>query len=143
MRILIIDDDSSQLALLAQILRADAHEVLTAESASTALLATHGAAPELLFLDLYLSGPDGLELRDRMQAMGAIGNVPFVIMSSSDLPCDQKRSLEAGAEAYLVKPLDAERVRGLAREIETARANMRPDPPGKTETARRPGIGAR
>jgi len=117
MRILIIDDDETQLEFIASILRADDHEVQTATSAPQALMATHQGVPDLLIVDLYLNGPDGLELRERMRAMGAIGEIPFAVISGSDSPADQQRALEAGAEAYLVKPLCAVRIRDLLAEI--------------------------
>lgn len=106
MRILVIDDDVTQVEFLAHFLRKEGHEVLTATSPALALIATHKASPDAVVADLYLGGPDGVDLCERMRAMGAIGDVPFVIISGSDSAADERRARQAGALAYLVKPLE-------------------------------------
>ena len=119
MRILVIDHDSTQIDLLTQVLRGEGHEVLAATSAPLALIATHQGMPDAVFTDLYLSGPDGLDLCDRMRAMGAIGDVPIIVISSSDSEIDQQRARKAGALAFLVKPIDANDVRAVVQGLVT------------------------
>jgi len=117
MRILVIDDDATQVEFLAHILRKEGHEVLTATSVALALIATHEESPDAVVADLYLGGPDGVDLCQRMRAMGAIGDVPFVIISGSDSPADQQRARSAGAEAYLIKPLEPQAVRAVIQGL--------------------------
>jgi DNA-binding response OmpR family regulator len=104
-KILVIDDDRTQVELLAAILRANGHKVETASSAAAALLSTHRDPPDAVIVDLYLTGPDGLDLCERMRTMGAIDDTPFVVISASGCEADRKRAADAGAFDYLVKPL--------------------------------------
>lgn len=104
-KILVIDDDMTQVELVAAILRSHGHKVQTASSAAAALLSTHRDPPDVVIVDLYLTGPDGLDLCERMRTMGAIDDTPFVVISASSCAADRKRAAEAGAFDYLVKPI--------------------------------------
>jgi CheY-like chemotaxis protein len=64
--------------------------------------------PQLIILDLNLPCHDGIEILQRVRAMGELNHVPVVILTSSDSPRDRKIATELGATRYLRKPSSLE-----------------------------------
>lgn len=62
--------------------------------------------PRLMLLDLHMPKVDGLEVLAQIKADPRTRSTPVVIMSSSDQDSDMKRSYEAHANSYIVKPID-------------------------------------
>lgn len=79
------------------------HQMRTAEAA---LEAVRDSLPELIILDLYLPGLDGVELINRLKMDESTANVPIMVFSvDSDLNI-VSRAHDAGADDYLVTPYD-------------------------------------
>lgn len=100
-RLLIVDDDEGLLILMAEALRAEGHEVLTAASGREALAELARATPDLLLLDLKLRDLDAPALLARMQD-GAT-RVPFIVVTGQG---DEKVAVEImkqGALDYVMK----------------------------------------
>lgn len=73
------------------------------------------ALPDLAIIDLRLrEGMDGLEIVRRLRQNIATGNIPVIALTALAMPGDRERSLEAGANVYLSKPV---RLRHLVQEI--------------------------
>lgn len=103
-RILLVDDDATVNALLADVLRGANCEVTTAENVDEALAAVATSRPDLAVLDIRMqAGTSGLDLgpvlRDEF-------GVPFVFLSLLDDEATVRQATAMGAIAYLVKPLD-------------------------------------
>ncbi|MDA1192454.1 MAG: response regulator [Candidatus Poribacteria bacterium] len=60
----------------------------------------------MILLDLKLPKLDGVDLLKRIRARESMRHVPVVMLSSSDLPSDIRRCYEAGANGYVVKPVN-------------------------------------
>ena len=65
-----------------------------------------GPLPRLLLLDLKMPGLGGLEVLGMLRSNRRCRHLPVVVFTSSALPQDIQRSYEAGANAYVVKPLE-------------------------------------
>ncbi len=81
--------------------------VATDGRAALALLrsgATAEAGYGLILLDLNLPGVSGIELLEYARSQPSLRAIPVVVMTSSDHPRDRQRALEAGADAYHLKP---------------------------------------
>jgi CheY-like chemotaxis protein len=74
--------------------------------------------PALVLLDLKMPRSTGLEVLRWIRAQPALGSVPVVVLSGSELQEDIKQATVAGANGYFVKPLGFEALVQLAREIE-------------------------
>lgn len=61
--------------------------------------------PKLILLDINLPDYNGLDLLAKIRANKATRYIPVVMLSSSENPIDIKKSLDSGANAYLVKPM--------------------------------------
>ena len=107
-RILVVDDDPALLRAYARILEKAGHEVVQAAGGEEALRACEREEPALVLLDANLPDVDGLEVCRRIKQDCGLES-PFVIMISGlkTGPEDQARSLEAGADGYLTKPVEA------------------------------------
>jgi DNA-binding response OmpR family regulator len=108
--LLIIDDDASQSAALAALLRREGHQVTQAASAGEALrhLRQDVCAPDLVLLDLGLPRVDGLDLLDALTDEPQFAGLRVAVYSGRDEPESRERSRRLGACDYIVKGTDWE-----------------------------------
>jgi signal transduction histidine kinase len=128
-RILVVDDDEGLLILMAEVLRAEGHEVATAGSGQAALRWLAAETPDLMLLDLKLRDIDGPALLEKLQRTES--HTPFLVVTGQG---DEKAAVEVmkrGALDYVMKdtalldllPTIVQRtLAGLARERELAAA---------------------
>lgn len=114
-RILVVEDDPALLRGLADNLRAESYDVLTAADGELACRLIRQERPDLIVLDLTLPGLDGLEVCRRARHEGV--RSPIVMLTSRNEEGDRVRGLELGADDYISKPFSLSellaRVRGI------------------------------
>jgi CheY-like chemotaxis protein/two-component sensor histidine kinase len=104
-RVLVVDDNRDAAELLAEALAMEGHQVRVAFDGPGALdVATH-FRPELAFLDIGLPLMDGYDLARRMRAL-PLEPLTLVAITGYGQPSDRTRSMEAGFDEHLVKPLE-------------------------------------
>jgi CheY-like chemotaxis protein len=105
-RILIVDDNVTNLKLVAYLMKSKGYDVGTAVDAESALaeIATH--RPRLILMDLQLPGTDGLELTRRLKADPATRDILVIAVTAYAMKGDQDRALAAGCDDYVTKPID-------------------------------------
>lgn len=122
-RILLVEDDASLRDALTMALRSHGHDVEAVHSGERCLtVLTDGGAgprPDLVVLDVMLPGIDGVETARRIRMRSAI---PILMLTARDSDLDIVVGLDAGADDYVVKPvqprvLDA-RIRALLRRVD-------------------------
>jgi DNA-binding response OmpR family regulator len=101
-KILIVEDEPASLKLMGAILRGAGYQVVTAQDAIGAVSTAKRERPDLMVLDVNLPGGDALVVIKRLSTMGAM--TPLVVVSASE--ANRQRAVEAGADAFLLKPLD-------------------------------------
>jgi DNA-binding response OmpR family regulator len=127
--ILLVEDDSRLAELTATYLGQHSLRVVVEARGDRALERFQQEQPRLVLLDLLLPGRDGLTIcRDIRRSSG----VPILILTARDTDLDHVIGLEAGADDYVMKPVDPmvllARVRALLRRTERDTANeRRPD----------------
>jgi CheY-like chemotaxis protein len=109
-RILIVDDNPTNLKLVAYLVRANGYEVETAGDAEQAVAAIRANRPALILMDLQLPGVDGLELTRRLKADPDTKDIKIVAVTAYAMKGDQEKAIAAGCDAYVTKPIDT---RGL------------------------------
>ncbi|MBL9015186.1 MAG: response regulator [Myxococcales bacterium] len=114
-RILIVDDNATNLKLVAYLMSANGYEVTTAQDAETALAAIAKSPPRLILMDLQLPGIDGLELTRKLKADPATKDILVVAVTAYAMKGDEAKARAAGCDGYITKPIDT---RELPREIE-------------------------
>jgi two-component system copper resistance phosphate regulon response regulator CusR len=116
-RILVIEDEPPIADFLVRGLREEGFTVEHAADGEAGWHALQGGPWDLVLLDWWLPGPDGLTLLRRFRAAGH--DAPVLFLTARDAVSDRVRGLDAGADDYLCKPFAFDellaRVRALAR----------------------------
>lgn len=106
-RLLVIDDEPTYLRTLGTLLsRADSRvEVTLAQTALDGLLKVGLQRPEVVLLDSYMPGIDGLEVCRRLKESPETAHIAVLAMSGRHSAELEKRFLDAGAVSFLCKPI--------------------------------------
>jgi FixJ family two-component response regulator len=113
----IVDDDALIPRALVRLLSTAGWHAVTFPSAEAFLQTGMQASPVCLVLDVWLPGMTGVELLEHLAAMGS--TLPAVIITGRDDLQMRMRAMQAGAIAYILKPLDGqELLRALQEALE-------------------------
>ena len=104
--VLVVDDNPTNLKLIAYLLQAKGYEVRTATDAESALDQVHEAPPSLILMDLQLPGMDGLELTRRLKSDPQTREIIVIAVTAYAMKGDEERALAAGCDGYIPKPVD-------------------------------------
>jgi putative two-component system response regulator len=104
--ILVVDDDPTSRRSLARILTAHAYKVSEAESGKAALNALGRESFDVVVLDLMMPGMSGIEVCQIIRKNPQFGRVPVVLVTAHDEREFKIQGKQAGAEDFLVKPVD-------------------------------------
>jgi DNA-binding response OmpR family regulator len=102
MKILVIDDDPAITELLKILLVPATSDVLTANSGEEGVELVKNESPEVVILDLMMPGMDGWQVCKHIREFS---DVPIIILSALDNPGMVARTLDSGADDYLIKPV--------------------------------------
>jgi putative two-component system response regulator len=119
-RILIVDDEPANLALLRQVLaRTGYHNLLTLSDFRRAIAVVREWDPDLVLLDLHLPNSEGIALLDNIRHELNLPELPIIVITADASNGARMAALEAGATDFLLKPIDTFevtlRVRNLLR----------------------------
>ena len=120
-KILIVEDNELNLRLFSDLLEAHGAEVRTVRDARDALAAMRDFLPQLVIMDIQLPHISGVELIKAMKADPALDAIPVMAVTAYAGKGDEARVREAGANAYVSKPISVSRfvaaVEGLAGSL--------------------------
>ena len=105
-RVLIVDDNPTNLKLVTFLVKASGYDVDTAQDADSAIAAIQANRPKLILMDLQLPGVDGLELTRRLKADPATRAIKIIAVTAYAMKGDQEKATEAGCDDYVTKPVD-------------------------------------
>src|SRR5215471_5980664 len=118
-RILIVDDNPTNVKVLQTRLVADGYEIVTASDGEEALAVAREQVPDLILLDVMMPKLDGFEVCRRLRADAKFPFTPIILVTAMSDPKNVIEGLEAGGDEYLTKPVDhaalAARVRSMLR----------------------------
>lgn len=117
--VLIVEDDEQDRLLVRSVLTEMGFEVKEAVDgvAAKALVESGDEDFSLVVLDLFMPGLDGKELLRNLRQSLSTQSLPVIVLTSSANPRDELELLEAGADDYLVKPVDGERLEARVRAV--------------------------
>ena len=118
-RILIVDDNLTNVKVLQTRLAAEGYEIATAADGEEGLAVARQQTPDLILLDVMMPKLDGFEVCRRLRADAAFPFTPIIMVTAMADSKDVIAGLEAGGDEYLTKPVDhaalAARVRSMLR----------------------------
>jgi DNA-binding response OmpR family regulator len=109
-RILLVDDDPTNLQILHQVLGGRGYKLIIAKSGEDALKMAERMKPHLVLLDIMMPGIDGYETCKRLKENPETSNAAIIFLSAMDNPEDKKKGLEMGAIDFIQKPFQSDHV---------------------------------
>lgn len=107
-RILVVEDNETNLYLIRFILEKSGYEVIEAREGTVGVELAIKEKPDLIIMDIQLPDIDGLEATKRIRASEADGDIPIIALTSFAMAGDRERALAAGCTGYIEKPINPE-----------------------------------
>ena len=104
-RVLVIEDNSSNMTLATFLLESVGHTVLSATDAEAGLALARAEQPELILMDIQLPDMDGLEATSMLKADDATRAIPVIALTALAMKGDEERIRAAGCDGYIAKPI--------------------------------------
>jgi len=104
-RILYVEDDMNNMNLVRKMLRVMGHDLLEAVDGRSGLAVAEREHPDLIFMDVNLPDIAGWEVTERLKRHPALKGIPIVALTADGSEAVQRRCLDAGCDAFMVKPI--------------------------------------
>jgi DNA-binding response OmpR family regulator len=132
-KILIIEDDSDVRLGYHVRLKANDYDTFFAVDAIGSLREARTHKPDLIILDLGLPGGDGFVVMERLKTNPQLAVIPIIVVSGRGGLANKTRAVEAGAKAFLEKPVDNDDLLAAIRKVlggplQLEKAEFLPDP---------------
>ncbi|SRR6266508_3892533 len=106
MRVLVVEDCHDTRTILCAMLRVWRHEVAEAANGPAALASAASFRPDVVLLDIGMSGMDGYEVARQLRALPGLEKTLLVAMTGFGQPEDVQACLQAGCDMHVLKPCD-------------------------------------
>jgi two-component system cell cycle response regulator DivK len=116
-KIVVIEDNPTNMKLSTFLLRGAGHEVLQAVDAESGLTLILAEMPELVLMDIQLPGMDGLAAMRRLKADPALTHIKVIALTANAMKDDKETLLKAGFDGYLPKPFHHMEFLGIVRRM--------------------------
>ena len=110
---LVVDDTTANRHILASLLESAGVRVVTAADGLEAIERARATRPHIIFMDLKMTGLDGIEATRRLTRDPGTSSIPIVAVTASALGNSRQRSRDAGCVDYLAKPVRAQQLFGM------------------------------
>jgi CheY-like chemotaxis protein len=133
--LLIADDVTANRTMLAELMQSLGFEVAQVADGQALLAAAQAHPPDLVVTDIVMPGLGGLEAIARLRRLPALAGVPVLAVSANASGHDEERSLAAGADAFLAKPIALDRLLSRVGELLDVTWIQAPRPPADRSDA--------
>lgn len=106
--VLYVEDDPESRLLIRRVLQAEGYAVIEAKDAADGLASATEQRPDLILIDINLPEVDGLTLARQIKAVPDLASTPVVALTANVMRGDRERSLGAGCDGYIQKPIDVD-----------------------------------
>jgi two-component system cell cycle response regulator DivK len=104
-RVLIVEDNPTNMTLAVFLLQSVGHTVLSATDAEAGLTLARDEQPNLILMDIQLPGMDGLEATVLLKRDDATRAIPVIALTALAMKGDEERIRAAGCDGYIAKPM--------------------------------------
>ena len=104
-RVLVIEDNVSNMKLAKFLLESAGHTVLAATDAEAGLATARAERPDLVLMDIQLPGMDGLQATALLKADAETRSIPVIALTALAMKGDAERIRSAGCDGYIGKPM--------------------------------------
>jgi len=115
-KILVVEDDDDLRLGYHVLLKANHYDTSFAADAISCMAEARKNPPDLVILDLGLPAGDGFVVMERFKAVPSLAGIPVVVVSGHDLHPNQERAIQAGAKAFLQKPVNSAELLAVIRK---------------------------
>jgi CheY-like chemotaxis protein len=110
--ILVVDDNSTNLKLVSDVLGFEGYRILQADDAESAQEIIRKTPPDLILMDIALPGMDGLTLTRLLKADETTRHVIVIALTAFAMKGDEAKARLAGCDGYITKPIDTRTLPG-------------------------------
>jgi len=108
--ILYVEDNKDNRTLVRRVLMAEGYNILEAVDATEALRTLEEAIPDLILMDINMPDVDGYTLTRQIKRKPGFENVPIIALTANVMRGDREKSLDAGCDGYIQKPIDIDTI---------------------------------
>jgi two-component system cell cycle response regulator DivK len=113
--ILYVEDNPDNRNLIRRVLNADGYSVVEAINAAQAIEKLEDNRIDLILMDINMPDMDGYTLTSKIKSIQKFSKIPIVAVTANVMRGDREKSLEAGCDGYIQKPIDIDT---LSQQIE-------------------------
>ncbi len=121
--ILYVEDNSDNRKLVRRVLEVEGYAVVEAQDGHEAMERLESQSIDLALMDINMPEMDGYTLTSRIKAMPRFARLPIVAVTANVMRGDRERSLEAGCDGYIQKPIDIDTLSQQIERFLTRNAN--------------------
>jgi len=107
-KILYVEDNTDNRLLIRRVLQAEGYTVLEAENAKDALQILYLQRPDLILMDINLPEIDGYSLTVQIKQLPELATIPIIALTANVMRGDRERTMQAGCDGYIQKPVDVD-----------------------------------
>jgi len=104
-RILVVEDNPTNLELMTYLLKAFGHTAIAARNGTEGITLATDQPPDLILCDIHLPDINGFEILTRLRTIDALKGVPVVAVTASAMAGDREDVLARGFDGYMSKPI--------------------------------------
>ncbi|MCK5540840.1 MAG: response regulator [Deltaproteobacteria bacterium] len=104
--IMVVEDNDDNRQLVLKVLSRQNYEVVGVVDGNEALERLNVINPDLILMDINLPDMDGYEVTRRIRLQGKFATLPIVALTAHAMVGDEEKSLSAGCDAYISKPIN-------------------------------------
>jgi two-component system, cell cycle response regulator DivK len=107
--VLHVEDNFDNRLLVRRLLQAFGYQVVEAENAAKAREIVKTCIPDLILMDINMPDVDGYTLTNELKSVPSLLGVPIVAITANVMKGDRERTLSAGCDGYIEKPIDVDK----------------------------------
>jgi CheY-like chemotaxis protein len=108
-RVLLVEDNPANLALMKYLLQASGYTILTATNGREGVVVAQRESPDVILMDLQMPNMNGYEAVRQVKEVPALRGVPIIAVTAFAMVGDRDKILARGFDGYIAKPITPER----------------------------------